>query len=269
MRVLRTLTHIVGTSAIVVAAAALPVLMVAPISTPPMASNLGSSDTFSERPTITWEVMAHGTREQRTESAAPPPHAAPRPSPEPIAVAADLEVPAARPVQMRIHPSSLMQHAIPGSGAMNLDLAPPVARLRAADRLQANEAPPQPRRRAKKPCDRRVEGIVEILDGYYAVQRSVLDHYATLKEGMRLAHVAWHKDDAGKKDGFSIYRIGCGNPLAQVGLKNGDVIHTINGHKVKSIPQALVVVARVKRKERIEVIGSRRGEPIRIVADVL
>ncbi|TVQ94077.1 MAG: PDZ domain-containing protein [Deltaproteobacteria bacterium] len=107
------------------------------------------------------------------------------------------------------------------------------------------------------------------LDGrHYAVERSLIDEYSSIKQAMTLARVDWHRNDRGKVDGFGVYGLRCGSPLSQVGLKSGDVIHRINGKRVRNILQALLVVNKVKRKDRIVVEASRRGEPMKIVADV-
>ena len=88
----------------------------------------------------------------------------------------------------------------------------------------------------------------------YAVNRSLIDRYAKdLDAAADLAHVAWAHDDNDRVIGFKVIRIRCGSPLHEAGFKNGDIITRINGHKVRTVPQALAayVALRIKRKLRV------------------
>lgn len=117
-------------------------------------------------------------------------------------------------------------------------------------------------------CDESVDGIEQIYGDRYRVDRDVLDTYTTLEQAMKLARVAWHKDADGKVDGFKLYRVRCGSPLTQVGLRSGDVIHAINGRKVRTLPQAFNAVRKVKRHDVIRVDFSRGGQARTVTAMV-
>ena len=43
-------------------------------------------------------------------------------------------------------------------------------------------------------------------------------------------------------------------------MRSGDVVHTINGKNVRTLPQAFAAVRKVKRKDSIYVEFSRGGE---------
>lgn len=190
----------------------------------------------------------------RTPGKAP----APPPPPEPVVAAAPPEPPV-EVIGARVPSAAISAHI------RRLPAGLRVARATVQERSEPKRARPSRRSR----CDELVAGIDEVKHGHYTVQRDVIDHYTKLRVALKLAAVRWHKNEEGKTDGFSVYRIRCGNPLAQVGLRNGDVIHTINGRRVRSIPHALYVVARVKGKDRIQVVGSRRGNPLHITAEVI
>jgi len=276
---LRATLHALGAAGICVAAFGLPVMMAGGVG---LAVPTSSFEPASERPYAGFEAEPMtlnladlralpppdpsanlAARPKRTEGRPPAPKPAPAPralTPEPVPDAESALAPAAGtapqadPSAAPLDTAALQRLA---SARLRRGLAPPAEGTRRVVRHR----PP--------PCQDRVDGIDDIGEGHYRVERSVLDHYTRLNEALKLAAVAWHRDERGKIDGFSVYRIRCGNPLAQVGLRNGDVIHSINGKRVRSIPHAILVVAKVKRKDRIHVIGSRRGERLDIVAEVI
>lgn len=95
----------------------------------------------------------------------------------------------------------------------------------------------------------------------YRVNRALVDHYTdNLREAARLAHVAWHRSEDGRVDGFRIRRIRCGSVLHDAGFRNGDVVHTVNGRPVRNLPQALGAYRRLRKKRRLWLEVSRNGD---------
>jgi len=139
-------------------------------------------------------------------------------------------------------------------------------RARRAARLdgetQVAVSEPAPKRSRKRSC---IEGdnpdIDEVSAGQYRVARALVDYYTDdLKEAARLASVAWHEDDRGKVDGFRIRHIRCGSVLYEAGLRNGDVVHQVNGKPVRNIAQALVAYRKLRKKRRLWLDVTRKGE---------
>jgi hypothetical protein len=269
---LRTAIHALAAAGITAAAFALPTLMAAGVRVAvPNLDLIGGADRPFASFDAPFEIaladlpklpeppppearFAHVPT--RTEARPPPP-----PPPAELILAKVAAPPAPAPTVAPLDAEAVLREA-----------APLRARLDRLGQIRASDPDGIAARRARNrppPCDSAVAGITQVAEGHFSVERAVLDHYTTLREALKLAYVTWHKDDDGKIDGFSVYRIRCGNPLAQVGLRNGDVIHTINGKKIRSIPHAILVVAKVKRKDRIQVFGTRRGEPLHIVAEVI
>ena len=105
--------------------------------------------------------------------------------------------------------------------------------------------------------------IEETRPGEFRVSRALVDHYTDdLREASRLASVAWHQDDDGKRDGFRIRRIRCGSVLHEAGLRNGDVVHRVNGRPVRNIPQALAAYRKLRKKRKLRLDVTRKGESI-------
>jgi S1-C subfamily serine protease len=109
----------------------------------------------------------------------------------------------------------------------------------------------------KKPCEP-VEEIVQINATKWRVERDLVDYYAThLRELDRQAGVAVHKNDAGETDGARMYLPRC-SVLRQVGIKNGDVIHTINGRKISSVAEAVATYLVLRNDDNLSVALTRK-----------
>lgn len=97
----------------------------------------------------------------------------------------------------------------------------------------------------------------------YDIDRDLFDRYVLdLSNARRLASVSWHRGGDGRIDGFQVRHLGC--VLRQAGFENGDVIRSINGNHVRSLPQAYAVWRRLKGRGWLRVDVLRDGEPIRL-----
>jgi hypothetical protein len=103
------------------------------------------------------------------------------------------------------------------------------------------------------------EQIVKIKSHTWRVDRDLVDYYAShLRELDRQVSASAHKDDDGKTDGIIIYLPRC-SLLRHGGLRNGDIIHTVNGRKVTNIANAVTTYLAVRKDRRIDVVMSRRN----------
>jgi C-terminal processing protease CtpA/Prc len=192
----------------------------------------------------------------------PVPISEPEPEPEPSAlpeIVAEVE-PKVEPevVAEVIEEVSSSAHAHEG----------PVSQERRATReerlLAAREraASRPPRRRS---CVEETDAISELGENHFAVERDLIDYYSSnLKEAAQLAYAHWYREE-GEIVGFRVRRIRCGNVLHQAGFRNGDVILSINGRPVTTIPQALLAYRKLRRKKRLSVEVQRRdGQPVEL-----
>jgi len=133
--------------------------------------------------------------------------------------------------------------------------------------IPAIEVIPKVKRRKRRRRNRYAhcvdnDGIRPINEGF-VVEREVIDYYAHVIHHRELGHLSWHQGDAGKRDGFKVRRINC--DLRQAGVRNGDVVNSINGHTVRTIPQAIRLWFRMRRSEHIVLEITRRGSPMTLV----
>ena len=109
------------------------------------------------------------------------------------------------------------------------------------------------------------EGIVQVDDTTWRIDGGIVDYYVKhINQAQKLASVGWNRGADGKVDGFKVKRMRCGNVLRQAGLENGDVIQSINGKTVHSIPTAISAYMKLRSKNVLRLTVSRGGEILHI-----
>ncbi|MCB9780857.1 MAG: hypothetical protein H6742_19975 [Alphaproteobacteria bacterium] len=118
--------------------------------------------------------------------------------------------------------------------------------------------PGKPPRGRKKPCEP-IDEIVQLGPDKWSIERDVLDWYAGhLKELQKQVGLSSHRGDDGKRDGARLYLPRC-SVLRQGGMKNGDIVHRVNGRKVNTIAQGVTTWLAVRNDKTIKVEFTRRG----------
>lgn len=118
------------------------------------------------------------------------------------------------------------------------------------------------RRRGKRCEAEPIPEIRKVADDRFRVRRTIIKAYT--KDFARLNGLGWsrtHRGDNGKPDGMQVGGIKCNNDLHRAGIRSGDVIHSVNGHKVRNLLQALAVYAKVRKDRVLKVALTRRGKP--------
>jgi hypothetical protein len=113
----------------------------------------------------------------------------------------------------------------------------------------------------ERDCEDPTPMVSKVNDDTYSIDRDILELYANDYELLgRLGWVRVHENDRGRRDGFTIRGIRCGTLLQQVGLKNRDTIHSVNGKPVRNLFGALAAYRRFKRADVVELEITRLGE---------
>jgi hypothetical protein len=121
------------------------------------------------------------------------------------------------------------------------------------------------RRRKRRKCLEGTDDITEVGHNRYAVERDLVDYYAKNLEALsRLAWVKWHENEAGKVDGFEVRRVRCGSVLYEAGLRNGDVVHAVNGRRIRSLARAIPLWWHLRRRPVVHVRITRGDESMRL-----
>ena len=86
----------------------------------------------------------------------------------------------------------------------------------------------------------------------------MLDRSVHLRELEKQAGVAIHKGEDGKRDGARLYLPRC-SILRQAGFRGGDVVHSVNGHKVTTIANGVKTYAKVRKDNTLKVNVTRKN----------
>lgn len=197
------------------------------------------------------EVVAAGTEEPVEDepeaepvAVAPPPPPAPLPEPEPEVAAA----PEPAPPEATAAVDAVETHAA--------EEAPTARAVRGRRPRKDRGTPAQP------PCPPARDGITAVTDATWAIERTLVDYYAThIPELMKLGKVYTHRDAAGQPDGFRVRLPRC-SLLRQGGLRSGDVVKDINGRRIHNVLQAVGAYLALRNQEVLEVRVERRGKPV-------
>jgi len=71
-----------------------------------------------------------------------------------------------------------------------------------------------------------------------------------------------HRDARGNVDGYRLSAIRRGSIGDDLGLRNGDIVHAVNGHAVQSMSEAEKALEAVKTAKYLHLELTRRGEPV-------
>jgi type II secretion system protein C len=71
-----------------------------------------------------------------------------------------------------------------------------------------------------------------------------------------------------KLGGFRVDNVPAGSLIEDVGIKNGDVIYSVQGQKLQTIQDAWSMFAKVQTQSRVEVVLMRNNEPVTIKYEI-
>ena len=128
-------------------------------------------------------------------------------------------------------------------------------------------APTPPRPTTTGPMSSKAEfmnevegGVREVGPNKYEIDRSLVDKVLSNPTLIaRSARIVPSIKD-GKADGFKLYAIRPNSVYAQLGLKNGDTLHAVNGFEISSPDKALEVYAKLKSASHLTLQVGRRGK---------
>lgn len=109
--------------------------------------------------------------------------------------------------------------------------------------------------RAPSGCEpSRPEAIVRLGTRSWSLDRELVAWFARHPgEASRIAWVRRERGPDGMPLGYLLGGIRCGSELHLAGLRNGDVLRSVNGRPVRSLPEAVVTLLALKGAEVLEV----------------
>lgn len=108
------------------------------------------------------------------------------------------------------------------------------------------------------------EGITKTGDNSYEISRdlinSKLSDLATLTNEAK----AIPNMKNGEFNGFKLYAIRSTSIFSQIGMKNGDILQTVNGEKVDSLEKAMGLLGTLGSASSIQIGMQRRGQDVKM-----
>jgi type II secretion system protein C len=120
---------------------------------------------------------------------------------------------------------------------------------------------PRPPVEPRPPTEGAVEGITELGENKYAIDRSVVDKYlGDMTALSSMARAIPHRGPDGEIDGYRLSGIRRTSPLSQLGIKNGDVVHTVNGQSLTTLTDAMSAFQSLQSQSSFAFDVTRRGQ---------
>ena len=116
-----------------------------------------------------------------------------------------------------------------------------------------------PRRRQASRGGTGSSGIIRHGNNQFEIDRNVVDEaLADMSQLMTQARIVPHMTD-GQIDGFKIFNIKSNSLFRRIGLRNGDIIHSVNGMGLSGAEHALRAFEALRSENRIQLDITRRG----------
>ena len=104
-------------------------------------------------------------------------------------------------------------------------------------------------------------GVKKKGEGKYEVSRDSIDTVLSNMSALSTDARVVPDFKGGKQRGFKLFSIKAKSVFSKIGLKNGDVLKTVNGYTLSSPDKILEVYGKLKDSEQISIEVLRRGKP--------
>jgi type II secretion system protein C len=113
------------------------------------------------------------------------------------------------------------------------------------------------------------DGIEKLGENKYAVSRDLLDKYVNdLGSISRLGRALLHRGSDGEFDGYRLSAIRRNTMPDKLGIRNGDVIHSVNGTDLNSVQGAMGAYQGMMNDNNFSFEVTRRGERVTLEYEV-
>lgn len=130
------------------------------------------------------------------------------------------------------------------------------------------------KRTASAPAGRATEtsggdDIKQVGDNEFVLDRDMVEKQLSDLESLsRMGRALLHRGPDGQYDGYRLSAIRKGSLPDQIGIRNGDIIHSINGIDMNSLEGAMQAYESLRNESRLEVNVTRRGRPEKLAYSI-
>ena len=121
----------------------------------------------------------------------------------------------------------------------------------------------KPERRTSSSADDDEEGIEKVGDNKFVVSRELLDKYINDIESIsRMGRALLHRGPDGEFDGYRLSAIRRNTLADKLGIRNGDVVHSVNGQSLNSVQSAMEAYQTMTNENAFSFEVTRRGQKV-------
>ncbi|MFT6157506.1 MAG: type II secretion system protein C [bacterium] len=105
------------------------------------------------------------------------------------------------------------------------------------------------------------EGVEKVDDNNYVIDRELVDRYLTDLDAIgRLGRAIPHRGSDGEIDGYRLSGVRRRSIGDKIGIKNGDIVHSVNGASLDSMQGAMAAYQTLQSENRFTFEVTRRGQ---------
>ena len=105
------------------------------------------------------------------------------------------------------------------------------------------------------------DGVQEVSEGKYIVSRETLDKYMNDMDSLsRMGRALLHRGPDGAYDGYRMSAIRRNSIADKLGIKNGDIVHSVNGMPLNSMSGAMNALQALQSEAEFGFEITRRGQ---------
>jgi general secretion pathway protein C len=108
------------------------------------------------------------------------------------------------------------------------------------------------------------EGITKTGDNSYEISRDLINSKLSDLAALTNEAKAIPNMKNGEFNGFKLYAIRSTSLFSQIGMKNGDILQTVNGEKVDSLEKAMGLLGTLGSASSIQIGMQRRGQDVKM-----
>lgn len=128
--------------------------------------------------------------------------------------------------------------------------------------MDADDKTPTPKTSSvSKSTDSEDDGIQEVAEGKYIVSRETMDKYTGDLDALsRMGRALLHRGPDGEYDGYRMSAIRRNSMADKLGIKNGDIVHSVNGMALNSMSGAMNAMQTLQTEAEFGFEITRRGQ---------
>ncbi|MCB9665909.1 MAG: hypothetical protein H6732_17520 [Alphaproteobacteria bacterium] len=106
-------------------------------------------------------------------------------------------------------------------------------------------------------------------DTEFVIERSMIDEQLADLAGLgRMARALLHRGSDGEYDGYRLSAIRRGSLPDKLGIRNGDIVHNVNGLELNSVEGAMKALEALRNEGSLKAEVTRRGQPVTLSYEI-